>query len=307
MKKATCIFFLLTIINTVMSQNETVPCIFVLGITQDGGYPHTGCRKNCCINAWKNDSLKRFVVSLALIDPSENKWWLFEATPDIKEQLHYFQTLTKGKFPYLPEGIFITHAHIGHYTGLMQLGREVMSSVDVPVYVLPRMKEFLENNGPWSQLVKLKNIVLYKIDTSVQVNLNREINIKAFTVPHRDEYSETGGFKIITKGKTYLFIPDIDKWEKWGKNIVSEVSSVDIALLDGTFFDMNHLSGRNISDVPHPFVNETMELFKNSEKKTKAKIFFIHLNHSNALLWDKNTQYKIKEAGFNIAGQGNTL
>ena len=107
--------------------------------------------------------MRRYVVSLALVDPASKKWWLFEATPDIKYQLHYFQTLTKGQYNFLPDGIFITHAHIGHYTGLMDLGKEVMSTHDVPVYVLPKLKQYLETNGPWSQLVSLHNIKLTEL------------------------------------------------------------------------------------------------------------------------------------------------
>ena len=149
--------------------------------------------------------------------------------------------------------------------------------------------------------------VLNKLDTTNTVTLNENIKIKAFTVPHRDEYSETGGFKIIIKSKTYLFIPDIDKWQKWGKNIVTEVSSVDAALLDGTFYNNNDMHVSRISEVPHPFVNETMELFKNSDKKTQSKIFFIHLNHTNALLWDNKARLLIKGSGFNIAEQGQKL
>src|SRR4051812_48433611 len=113
--------------------------LLVLGVAQDGGFPHIGCSKKCCTAAWKNPSLKKYVVSLALVDPASKRWWLFEATPDIKEQLHYFQKLTKGAYKYLPDGIFLTHAHIGHYTGLMQLGREAMGTKELKVFTLPRM------------------------------------------------------------------------------------------------------------------------------------------------------------------------
>eukprot|EP00957_Ditylum_brightwellii_P156501 11911053-Ditylum_brightwellii.AAC.1 len=63
-----------------------------------------------------------------------------------------------------PDGIFLTHAHIGHYTGLMYLGREALGAVDVPVYAMPRMRSFLKNNGPWSQLVSLGNINIQNLE-----------------------------------------------------------------------------------------------------------------------------------------------
>lgn len=264
-----------------------------------------GCTKKCCAQAWENDALKRYVVSLAVVDPGANKWWLFEATPDIKEQLHYFQQLTSGKYNYLPDGIFITHAHIGHYTGLMELGREVMNTKGVPVYVLPKMKAFLETSGPWSQLVKLQNIALRALDTG-NIVLTEKVSVKAFLVPHRDEFSETAGFKI-TAGKKYLFIPDINKWDKWSTDIANEVRSVNIALLDGTFYDATELPGRNMSEVPHPFVTETEELFKDAGRTTTSKVYFIHLNHTNPILWDAQKQKEVRDLGFNIARQGEKL
>jgi pyrroloquinoline quinone biosynthesis protein B len=246
-------------------------------------------------------------VSLALVDPEHKQWWLFEATPDIKEQLQYFRSVTRGQYAFLPNGIFITHAHIGHYTGLMELGREVMSSKEVPVYVLPKMKAFLETNGPWSQLVKLRNIDIREMKSDEAVNISEHTSVTAFTVPHRDEYSETAGFKIVTEHKRYLFIPDINKWDKWDRSIVNEVKAVDIALVDATFYDGNELPGRNMSEVPHPFVSETMNLFKNEGEQTRSKVWFIHLNHTNPLLWDSKKQAEVRKAGYNIAEQGEEL
>ena len=287
-----------------MSTGFSQTHVIVLGVAQDGGYPHLGCEKECCNKAWKNDSLKRFVVSLALVDPESKKWWLFEATPDIKEQLQYFKTLTKGEYPYLPSGIFLTHAHIGHYTGLMQLGREVMNTKELPVYILPKMKKYLENNGPWSQLVILKNISLYNMDTVEALEVQKGIMISAFTVPHRDEYSETAGFRIVTGKTSYLFIPDIDKWANWSKNIIEEVKKVSYAFVDATFNTIDELKNRKIEEVPHPFVSETMDLFKNESKETKAKLHFIHFNHTNPIMWDKTAKQKVLEQGFKVAEQG---
>ena len=277
--------------------------MIVLGTAQDGGYPHTGCEKSCCIQAYEHDSLKQFVVSLALADFENKKWWLFEATPDIKEQLHLFAEYTNHQFNFLPEGIFITHAHIGHYTGLMQLGKEVMNVASVPVYTLPRLKKFLETNGPWSQLVDLKNISLTELKEDKPFEFPGDISVTAFRVPHRDEYSETAGFKIITPEKRYLFIPDIDKWSKWDKDIVQEVKAVDEAYLDATFFSADELPNRKMSDVPHPLVTETIDLFKTESSTTKSKIYFIHFNHTNALLFDEIKRNELKRLGFSFSQQ----
>ena len=286
--------------------NAQTPYIQILGVAQDGGYPHIGCEKTCCAQAWQNSELSQWIVSFALADPVTGKWWLFEATPDIKDQLHYFHTATAGRYNYLPNGIFITHAHIGHYTGLMELGREALGSKEVPVYVLDKMSKFLETNGPWSQLVSLKNISIQKLIADESLALTSTIQVTAFTVPHRDEFSETAGFMINTSSKKYLFIPDIDKWEKWNKKIVIEVERADIALLDATFYSVDELPHRDINEIPHPLVQETMKLFE-SVPALKSKIHFMHFNHTNPLLRTTEEKKGLEQAGFKVAAMGNVF
>jgi len=287
-------------------QADSIPYVIVLGVAQDGGYPHIGCEKTCCVKAHQVDSLSKYVVSIALIDPLEKKWWLFEATPDIEEQLHLFRELTSGQYSYLPQGIFITHAHMGHYTGLMELGREAMGSKNVAVHALPRMCEYLKGNGPWSQLVELNNIKLVEGHFKESLKVSESISITPFQVPHRDEYSETAGFKIETIGKDYLFIPDIDKWEKWERDIEEEISLVDVAFVDATFWSIAELPFRNIKTIPHPLVSETMELLKDANMELKRKVTFIHFNHTNMLMWNEGTQRVVVEKGFSFAKQGKT-
>ena len=253
--------------------------VVVLGIAQDAGYPQINCQKSCCENLWTNKSKRKMVSSIALRDPQSMKAWLFDATPDFKDQL---QLLKEGG--YTLEGIFLTHAHIGHYTGLMQLGREALGAEKIPVYVLPRMKEYLETNGPWSQLVNLKNIELRLIKVTIPVSLSKGISVETEIVPHRDEFSETAAFTIRTNTGSALFIPDIDKWNKWDKDINTKVQNVDLAFLDGTFYQNGEIWGRDMSLIPHPFITESMIQFSTLSIENKNKIHFIHLNHTNPLL-----------------------
>ena len=279
--------------------------LVVLGIAQDAGYPQAGCGKECCKAFREGREEKKLVTCLALIDRKENKYWLFEATPDIAEQLAAVQQYKSAGTAYAPNGIFISHAHIGHYTGLMQLGRESMGAKDIPVWVMPRMDSFLRHNGPWSQLVDLNNIQLNRLKADSTIILNPSFKVTPIRVPHRDEFSETVGFIIQSDKKKVLFIPDIDKWEKWERDIVEQVRNVDVALLDGTFYQNGELPGRDMSEVPHPFVLESLQRFSSLPSAEKVKIGFIHLNHTNPLIKKNSAEkYKILEDGFGVAEQG---
>jgi pyrroloquinoline quinone biosynthesis protein B len=277
------------------------PFVVVLGTLQDGGSPHMGCEKDCC----RNPDASRKVVSLGLIDPVSNKKFLLEATPDFVAQTSMLKALLPSSENKLPDGIFLTHAHIGHYAGLMFLGKEAMNSKAVPVYAMPKMKSFLENNGPWSQLVSLNNIQIKPLSDGNWENISPSLRVKPILVPHRDEFSETVGFIIEGPHKKLLFIPDIDKWEKWRTDIVSLIKEVDHALIDGTFFSAAEVGNRNITEIPHPLVQESMQLFNSLSAKEKEKIMFIHFNHTNPLLIEKSpAAMKVKLNGFGIASEG---
>ena len=279
--------------------------LIILGTVQDGGAPHIGCVKSCCAKLWDapDESLK--VVSLGVIDRDDDKVYLFEATPDFPEQIAKLNELAGRPISQMPDGIFITHAHIGHYTGLMFLGREAKGAKNVPVYAMPKLRSFLSTNGPWDQLVNLNNIQLIPTENKGVSTLSKHLRVFPFTVPHRDEYSETVGFVIEGPKNKVLFIPDIDKWDKWEEDIIAKIKEVDLAFLDATFFDAQEINNRDIKEIPHPFVIESMDLFKSLEESDKKKVHFIHLNHTNPLLNKKSKAYQtVKEKGFSIAEFG---
>lgn len=281
--------------------------IIVLGNVQDGGSPHIGCRKACCRQLFGNPDPSRQVTCLGLVDPGTGAKYMFEASPDFSRQAkalkHYINDSSE-----LPDGIFITHAHIGHYTGLMYLGREAANSKQVPVFAMPRMRACLQHGGPWSQLVALGNIALQPLAHDSAISLGNAITVTPLKVPHRDEYSETVGFVIAGPHKKVLFIPDIDKWEKWDRDIVKMVNQVDYAFIDATFYDGAEVGHRNISEIPHPFVAETMKLFESQPVEVRNRIYFIHLNHTNPLLSPESEgSKKVGAAGFHVARKGMVL
>lgn len=247
--------------------------LVVLGIAQDAGIPHLNCQQALCTAIRAGKRRAERVASLGLRDRAGGRAYLFDATPDVNAQVH---ALTGGR---PPDGIFLTHAHIGHYTGLMYLGRESIGAREVPVHATPRMVDYLTRNGPWSQLVSLGNIVTRPLDYDAPLALPGGVRVTAFRVPHRDEYSDTVGYRIEGPRSRALFIPDIDRWEKWDRSVRELADTVDLAFLDGTFASPAEVN-RNIEEIPHPMMPATRALLKG----TRAKLWFIHVNHTNAEL-----------------------
>jgi pyrroloquinoline quinone biosynthesis protein B len=300
------LFAILLILTSFSLYGQNAPFLVVLGTVQDAGSPHIGCQKACCSKLFEQPDPSRKVVCLGLVDPASQTTYLFEATPDFSAQVKMLKQNAPFETSELPDGIFLTHAHIGHYTGLMYLGREAIGADSVKVYAMPRMKSFLEENGPWDQLVSLGNIRINGLESKIPPTLEaKEFNILPFEVPHRDEYSETVGYLIYGPNKKALFLPDIDKWEKWDTDIREMIKKVDYAFLDATFFDGEEINNRDIAEIPHPFVIESMALFKDLPEKEKDKVYFIHFNHTNPLLNSDSPQAKlVREKGFHIAEMG---
>jgi pyrroloquinoline quinone biosynthesis protein B len=280
------------------------PFLVVLGIAQDGGVPQAGTKQH---PGWDDPACRRLATCLAIVEPSTSRRWLIDATPDFREQLHRLDTV----FPVADKpglaGIFLTHAHMGHYTGLMHLGFEVMGASRVPVHAMPRMAEYLRTNGPWSQLVRYENIVLSSLQAGQAVRLSAQLTVTPFLVPHRQEYSEVVGFRIDGPRRSVLYIPDIDSWEDWdaqGTRIEDMLAGVDVAYLDGTFFADGEIPGRDMSTFPHPFIRHSMDRFAPLANAERAKIHFLHLNHTNPALVDTSqARQEIYRRGFHVAAE----
>ncbi len=277
------------------------PYVLVLGVAQDAGHPQAGCDKVCCRAAWNDPSLRHRASSVAVVDPKSGERWLLDATPDLVEQLHVLHEASPGPLT----GIFLTHAHIGHYTGLMHLGPEAMGADGIPVYAMPRMRDFLRAHEPWATVVRNGNVALRDLADAQEVELNDRLVITPVQVPHRDELSETVGFWVRGPKGSVLYLPDIDKWDRWSTAVETWIDQVDVALLDGTFFADGELEGRDMSQIPHPFIADTMARLAPLPPDKRARVRFIHLNHTNPAL-DPNGQAnrQVEEAGFRVAREG---
>jgi pyrroloquinoline quinone biosynthesis protein B len=283
--------------------------LVVLGNAQDGGAPQAGSASE---PGWRDPSKRRLATSLAVVDDAHQQRWLFDATPNFPEQLQRLDEMAPRARKPKPahQGKLHTHPPMGHYTGLKWLGKEEMGAAQVPVYAMPRMAQYLRANGPWSQLVKLDNIQLHEMTAGQLVPLPG-LSVTPLLVPHRQEFSEVVGFRIEAPAKRVLFIPDIDSWEQWdalGTRIEDEIAKVDVAYLDATFFANGEIPGRDMSGFPHPFIRHSMERFAKLPPGEKAKVRFIHLNHTNQALWPGTPERaELEAAGFRVAEEGERI
>lgn len=315
----------------------SAPFVRVLGTAQDGGFPHAACSHDLCVEARRDPALARRVASLAVVLPESGRVFLVDATPDLPEQLQALADVRdppEGRVDRAPvDGVLLTHAHVGHYLGLAYFGYEALHTRDLPVWATPRMARFLRDNGPWSQLVSRGNVELRELEVpqsrgsgparpeppaeeraergrsaGAAVPLGDGVVVRAVPVPHRDEYTDTVGFRLEGPRATVLYVPDTDSWDAWGDRLDEALSGVDVALVDGTFYSAAELPGRDVAEIGHPLITDSLARFGEAVRSGGLRVLFIHLNHSNPALDPESPERRaIEEAGFRVAADGEEI
>lgn len=268
----------------------------LLGIAQDGGVPHTGCHCETCRRAREDPARRQLVVSLGLIDHTTRQFWLADATPHFPEQLEMLHARAPG---YSLAGILLTHAHVGHYTGLFHLGKEIMATRGVPVFASPAMGNFLRENAPWAQLVSDGNITLHPLLPRAETVLSPALTVTPYPVPHRNEWSDTLAFVFRGEKRSLFFCPDIDSWDRWAIDVREMVGGVDFSLVDASFFSADELPHRNLRDIPHPLVTDTVTRLTGI-----GNVTLIHLNHTNPLLHSDSARQWVAARGLKLGKTG---
>lgn len=295
------------------ADDASAPYLLVLGTAQDGGLPQLGCERACCRAAREDPARERLVTSLLLVDPRSGSRWLLDASPDLARQVELAREHPPGRSlpgPRPPpfEGVFLTHAHVGHYLGLAELGREAYGARGQRVWASARMRGFLGANGPWSLLVDDGAIVLEELVPGREVRLADDLTVTPFPVPHRDEFSDTLGFVVRGPTRTVAYLPDIDKWERWETPLEAWLAGLDLALVDGTFHGPGELPGRDMAAIPHPFVVETLARLADAPADLRARVVFTHLNHSNPLADPRSDAARaVRAAGMAVAREGQRI
>lgn len=267
--------------------------LVVLGSGQDGGAPQFGSHHAA--------AGPRTASSIAVII-DRARVLLFDATPDLRHQYRVLENLLDPRDARAPvDAVFVTHAHMGHYGGLMHFGKEATATHMTPLHAPASVLEFLDENEPWATLLRSEHLVGRSTDDS-DVSYG-PITVQAVPVPHRADFSTTVAYSIHVEGLPWvLYLPDIDGWDRWPE-AVDVIGAHPISLLDATFGDAGEVPGRSIDEVPHPIVTDTIERF--ADLGAERRIVLTHLNHTNELgAIGSPIRTEAESAGFDVAFDG---
>jgi len=258
--------------------------VTLLGSAQDGGVPQAG-------SANSEELQKRYPVAIGLVD-SDGGRHLFDVSRYLAEQLQIWgQTGV--------DSIFLTHAHIGHVDGLTLFGKEVMNCQGITLNCSKIMHDLIKNTPIWSIMVD-QGVFTLKTNNFVKLP---GVTVEAIEIPHRAELSDMHAY-IIKADKSLLYLPDHDTWRETlnGHDLRAWLNhlEIDIALIDGTFFSKDELTNRKQEEIPHPPVEQTLEML-GERREGDGEIVFIHLNHTNPLCRDDTP---VTEMGWKVGQEG---
>jgi pyrroloquinoline quinone biosynthesis protein B len=287
--------------------------VTILGTAQDGGIPQAGCSCRRCLDAHIDLKLRKYPVSLGILGVDGTKH-IIEITKNLSEQLVIW-TPDKNEL-FIPETVSITHLHLGHVEGIGQLGKPVMGLREVDVYLSPKNKDVFDNRS---------DIVLMEDEGNIRTHSKNfyhpfepkdgcGFSLQFIPIPHRSELGDNAAIIIKAEGKSILFMPDQDSWSdtldyhsKENIRDFLKMFDIDEALIDGTFWSMDELPRRDISKIPHPTIQETIQLL-GSKREGDPEISFLHLNHSNPVNDLGSEQRKVvEENGWKISEIGDVL
>lgn len=247
--------------------------IVLLGSAQDGGVPQLGMGVA---------QPERLVASIAVID-DQGRALLIDPSPDLRRQQrallgHEWYSQRTEPAPF--DAVAITHAHMGHYTGLVHFGLEAAATKAMPCWVTNRMAQYLMANQPWQALVVFHHIELEPMTPGQAFEPWSGLSVVPIEVPHRAEFTDTVGFSVTNtaSGASAFYLPDIDSWVPEAE---AQVAAHDISILDASFYDDGELPNRDMTTFPHPLATDTMDRFQHLVDD--RMIVLTHLNHSNPL------------------------
>ena len=272
--------------------------LVVLGVAQDGGHPQAGCPRSCCAGAFADPAAGHLGSAVGLRDGGDA--WLFDASPDLGRQAWRLGGALRG--------VFLTHAHVGHYAGVLQLGKEAWAAHRMPLYAMPAMEAFIRANQPFASVISDGHAEVRPLAAGVPVQLSPRLTVTPWAVPHRGPWSETIALHVQGPRASALYLPDIDAWEPWAHDLATVVASVDALFIDGTFYSADELPGRDLATIPHPTVRSTMDRLAGLSDALRARVRFIHLNHSNPLLDPRSeASAEVGRRGSRVAREGDQV
>ena len=300
--------------------------IKVLGAAAGGGYPQWNCNhpNSRLARLHTKEALPRTQSSIAL-SSDKKKWFIFNASPDLRQQLWNNKELMPSPddpLRYSPiMGVVLTNADVDHTAGLINL-RE---SQKFNLYATKRVLNVLGENSIFNVLnPKFVNRIPVELDNKFELvytdNNSSGIKVKPFAVPGKvalwlEDETKGKNFGSVeedtialevsdSKGKKFFYIPACASIPDW---LLEKLDNSELIFFDGTLWQDDEMikenvgikTGKRMGHISMSDSEGSIEVLKKINVKRKI---FIHINTTNPALLETSEERKVANAnGWEIA------
>ena len=300
--------------------------IKVLGAAAGGGYPQWNCNhpNSRLARLHTKEAFPRTQSSIAL-SSDKKKWFIFNASPDLRQQLWNNKELMPSPddpLRYSPiMGVVLTNADVDHTAGLINL-RE---SQKFNLYATKRVLNVLGENSIFNVLnPKFVNRIPVELNNKFELvytdNNSSGIKVKPFAVPGKvalwlEDETKGKNFGSVeedtialevsdSKGKKFFYIPACASIPDW---LLEKLDNSELIFFDGTLWQDDEMikenvgikTGKRMGHISMSDSEGSIEVLKKINVKRKI---FIHINTTNPALLETSEERKVANAnGWEIA------
>lgn len=288
----------------------------VLGSAAGGGYPqwNCGCPTCAAVRDGSRPTLARTQSSIA-VSPDRERWFLFNASPDIRAQFEAFPELRPGADRATPlEAVLLTDAEIDHTLGLLLLreGRGIRLHATEATHAT-----LTEGTGVLSTLERYCPVEWTPVVPGQDVSLGG-VSYRAFDVPtaKHDRFGAGGsdsgrvvGYRLTDErtGAAAVYLPGV---QELTPAVLTELEDCACLLIDGTCWLDDELirlglAEKTAHDMGHLHLGGPGGSLERLSRLPIERKIYIHINNTNPiLLEDSPERHQVEHSGMQVASDG---
>ena len=282
--------------------------VVLLGTAAGGGFPQWNCWcPGCRLARHSPDAARPRTQSSAAISADGCRWFLLNASPDIREQLGHLPsgTISDATVRYVPvEGVVLTDAELDHTLGIVLLreaGRLPLYATKAVAGILERDSRILETTRAFSDVPATELPLGKAIHLPYRDGSPSGLSVDAFVVPagpprfaSRDEQGHTVGLRIHDEADdtTCAFVPGCGGLDA---ALLRLLRDADALLFDGTFWADDEMialgvgrkTAREIDHMPISGPGGSLEHL--TELPCRHRVY-THINNTNPILIESSPE-----------------
>lgn len=289
----------------------------VLGAAAGGGFPQWNCGCPQCRAVREGlRSCRPLTQSSIAVSADSRRWFLFNASPDLRVQLESFPALHPRGLRDSPlRAVLLTDAELDHTLGLLLLREADHVEVHATAAVYEAL---LEGTSLLRTLKAYTRVGWRRVEPGTEVSLAEGLSCRAFDVPTdkrsrfgagRSEGGSVVGYRI-TDGRTGRVLVYLPGAQRLTETVLAELEGCDCLFFDGTCWRDDELirlgiAGKTSREMGHLPISGAEGSLKRLAPLSVGRKIYIHINNTNPILLEDSPERRIvEENGMEVAVDG---